>query len=94
MLHLITQNIAIYILTISKVAQAFREEIYTSLHFNGFFIHLKLVFRDSSRVNCSMMRFFIRAERSGDWSLHLNATAGMMPLTINQKTFQILRLVY
>ena len=25
------------------------------------------------------MRAFIRAERSGDWSLHLNATAGMMP---------------
>ena len=27
----------------------------------------------------SLMHSFIRAERSGDWSLHLNATAGMMP---------------
>ena len=27
----------------------------------------------------SLMRTFIRAERPGDWSLHLNATAGMMP---------------
>ena len=27
----------------------------------------------------SLMRTFIRAERSGNWSLHLNAIAGMMP---------------
>ena len=27
----------------------------------------------------SLMRSFIRAERTGDWTLHLNATAGMMP---------------
>ena len=27
----------------------------------------------------SLMRTFIKAERSGDWSLHLKATAGMMP---------------
>ena len=28
----------------------------------------------------SLMRTFIRAERSGDWSLHLNATAGMIAI--------------
>ena len=36
-------------------------------------------FWDENLEMVSLMRSFIRAERNGDWSLHLNATASMMP---------------